>query len=67
MFKINKKNLKHIPKYLKTWLFGGKWKYGRQPSLRGRISKYYFENWNKAGYTLWGFIKPEIKNWINIV
>ena len=59
------KNYKYIPKYLFVWIFGGKWKYGYQPSLRKRIAKYYFEEWNKSGYSLWKFIKPNIKNWIN--
>ena len=61
-----KQNIKYIPKYLFTWLFSGNWKYGWNPSLRGRIAKFYFEDWNKKGYSLYKFIKPSVKNWINI-
>jgi len=59
------KNLKHIPRYLSTWLFGGNWEYGWNPSLIGRIKKYHEESWFRT-HSLWRFIKPTIKNWINI-
>jgi len=64
--KINWKNIKYIPRYLLTWFIGGHWEYGWSPSLRGKICKFYFENWNRAGYSLWKFIKPEIRNWLSI-
>lgn len=60
------KNIKHIPKYLLTWLFGGNWKYGWNPSLLGKVKKFYKESWRDSKYSLFGFIKPEIGNWINI-